>query len=200
MDPPAGSPTGTLLRLDETPPAGTCLPSPSPARERMQGPDNSPQQALMRTTDSVNKSPGPIQRALMKRAYEKFLVHAGRSSPQSPPRAALRVRRPLRGSHRLHGPLYDAGRPGHKDILRTYLRPLRLALTRPVCLEQLSPRVSSIHGLNQKITPSTSGGHAQSQVQSSLAFSTSHACSAHTLLQERRLSSRRSDSHAPRPW
>ena len=33
--------------------------------------------------------------------------------------------------------------------------------------------VSSIHGLNQKITPSTSGGHAQSQVQSSLAFSSS---------------------------
>ena len=118
----------------------------------------------MRTTDSVNKSPGPIQRALMKRAYEKFLVHAGRSSPQSPPRAALRVRRFLRSSHRLHGPLYDAGRPGHKDTLRTYLRPLRLALTRPVRPEQLSARVSSIHGLNQKITPSTSGGHAQSQV------------------------------------
>ena len=127
----------------------------------------------MRTTDSVNKSPGPIQRALMKRAYEKFLVHAGRSSPQSPPRAALRICRSLRSSHRLHDALYCAGRPGHKDTLRTYLRPPHLTLTRPVRPDQLGAWVSSIHGLNQKITPSTSGGHAQSQVQSSPAFSPS---------------------------
>ena len=127
----------------------------------------------MRTTDSVNKSPGPIQRALMKRAYEKFLVHAGRSSPQSPPRAALPICRLLRASHRLHDALYCAGRPGHKDTLRTYLRPPHLTLTRPVRPDQLGAWVSSIHGLNQKITPSTSGGHAQSQVQSSRAFSPS---------------------------
>ena len=35
LDPPAGSPTGTLLRLDETPPARTCLPSlPTRGRSR----------------------------------------------------------------------------------------------------------------------------------------------------------------------
>lgn len=38
---------------------------------------------------------------------------------------------------------------------------------------EMAAWVSSIHGLNQKITPSTSGGHAQSQVQSSPAFSPS---------------------------
>ena len=59
----------------------------------------------MRTTDSVNKSPGPIQRALVKRAYEKFLVRAGRSSPRSPPRRALPLRRPLRASLRLRAAL-----------------------------------------------------------------------------------------------
>ena len=140
----------------------------------------------MRTTDSVNKSPGPIQRALMKRAYEKFLVHAGRSSPQSPPRAALRICQSLRTSHRLHDALYCAGRPGHKDTLRTYLRPSRLTFTRPVRLYQIGAWVSSIHGLNQKITPSTSGGHAQSQVQSLPAFSPNPQ--------------KEDSSHVPRPW
>ena len=38
---------------------------------------------------------------------------------------------------------------------------------------EMAAWVSSIHGFNQKITPSTSGGHAQSQVQSSPAFSPS---------------------------
>jgi len=33
LDPPAGSPTGTLLRLDETPPARTCLPFPATQRQ-----------------------------------------------------------------------------------------------------------------------------------------------------------------------
>jgi hypothetical protein len=127
----------------------------------------------MRTTDSVNKSPGPIQRALLKRAYEKFLVHAGRCSPQSPPRRALPIHLPSLRSRGLHAPLCDTGRPGHKDTSQTYLRPPHLPLTRPV--EPLSIKValwvSPIRGINQKITPSASGGHAQSQMQSSLAFS-----------------------------
>jgi len=105
-------------------------------RRQVPGPDNSPRQALMRTTDSVNKSPGPIQRALLKRAYEKFLVHGSRYSPQSPPRRALPITRPSRSSHGLRAALYCAGRPGHKDTLRTYLRPLHLTLTRPVPPEQ----------------------------------------------------------------
>ena len=59
----------------------------------------------MRTTDSVNKSPGPIQRALMKHAYEKFLVHVILSSSQSPPRRALPICHSLRSSLGLHAAL-----------------------------------------------------------------------------------------------
>ena len=80
------------------------------------------------------------------------------------------------------------GPPRTLDTLRTYLRPPHLPLARPVppCTPEgeMAAWVSSIHGLNQKITPSTSGGHAQSQVQSSPGSSLAL----------------RGDSHAPRPW
>lgn len=55
-------------------------------------------------TDSVNTHPGPIQRGMLKRAYEKFRVHEGRYSPRSPLRAAL----PLRPSFRTGLGLNDA--------------------------------------------------------------------------------------------
>ena len=80
------------------------------------------------------------------------------------------------------------GPPRALDTLRTYLRPPHLPLARPVppctLAGEMAAWVSSIHGLNQKITPSTSGGHAQSQVQSSPGSS----------------QARRGDSHVPRPW
>jgi len=44
---------------------------------------------LAPATDSVYKSPGPIQRALLRRAYKKFLVHESLYSPQSPIQRAL---------------------------------------------------------------------------------------------------------------
>jgi len=46
--------------------------------------ERSPRLALIRATDSVNKSPGPTQRGMMNRAYETFLVHGRLPSGRSP--------------------------------------------------------------------------------------------------------------------
>lgn len=87
--------------------------------------------ALIRATDSVNKPPGPTQRAMMKRAYETFLVHGRLPSDRSPPCACFGLvwfglECCLWWAHCNTRVTQDM------KCIRTYLRPASLALSRAV--------------------------------------------------------------------